>query len=74
MYESHFSPYYALPTSHPYPQYTGDVTYPGPSILSVGKFFQQPGFWPGVGMAAGALVLLAVALMAMGKLKLKLKK
>jgi len=71
MYESHFSPYYALPTSHPYPQYTGDVTYPGPSILSVGSFWTQPGFWQGAGAGAAVLVALAIVLFAMGKLKFK---
>jgi len=31
--QSHFSPGYAYPTYHPYAQYSGNVTYPGPSIM-----------------------------------------
>ena len=33
--QSHFAPGYAYPTQHPYAQYTGEVTYPGPSIMAV---------------------------------------
>ena len=49
---SHFTPAYALQTMHPYAQYTGDVTYPGPSVLSVGN--QQFGakFWLFIALAA----------------------
>ena len=35
MVESSFSPAYALPTQHPYAQWAGKATYPGPSVLAV---------------------------------------
>lgn len=70
MYESHFNPAYALKTAHPYAQYTGDVTYPGPTIMAVGSTqFTKEDWWKvGVG-ALGGGVLLYLALMWMKKLR-----
>jgi len=65
--QSHFAPGYAYPTQHPYAQYTGEVTYPGPSILAVaGGPFTDPKFYGG--LAAGAAVLY-LALVLLKKLK-----
>lgn len=57
--QSHYSPGYAYPTQHPYAQYTGEVTYPGPSIMAVSGFAEALKEWQTY------LVALPVALVAM---------
>jgi len=32
--QSHFAPGYAYQTGYAYPQYSGNITYPGPSIMA----------------------------------------
>lgn len=67
---SHFAPGYAYPTYHPYAQYTGEVTYPGPSIMAVAgplDFLMDKKF---LGGAAAGAVLLFIVLYLMKKVKL----
>jgi len=67
--QSHFAPGYAYPTQHPYAQYTGEVTYPGPSILAVAgplDFLKDNKFYGGAAVGA---VLLFAALYFMKKIK-----
>ena len=58
---SRFSPYYAYQTSHPYAQYSGADTYPGNSILAVGKGGLKDFFGKGKQPVIGVLIGLAGA-------------